>query len=215
MREGRIRTHAVFLATCDTLMVLLAMQIAWWLRFDFNAWLWQVHQLKPFGEIGFTPYQPYFLAVFITLPLFWLILREMGLYSQPEDGAGEFFRLCAAVGVSSVLLAAISFYVKQQHADQQFQYSRGYMLLFVPAGILCLALGRRAVPLRSSATPPRNAASARTACSSLEPARSRKNSRGRSAHAAPIMSLARSTRARRPPLRRHRPQRRYPAEERS
>lgn len=123
-------------------MVLLAMQLAWWLRFDLNAWLYQAHQLKPFGDVGFTPYQPYFLAVFITLPLFWLILREMGLYSQPEDGAGEFFRLCAAVGVSSVLLAAISFYVKQQHADQQFQYSRGYMLLFVPASVICLSLGR-------------------------------------------------------------------------
>jgi exopolysaccharide biosynthesis polyprenyl glycosylphosphotransferase len=144
MREGRIRTHAAALALCDTLMVLLAMQIAWWLRFDINNWLNETYQFHPFGNTGFTPYQPYLLAVFITLPLFWLILREMGLYAQPEDGSGEFFRLGAAVLVASVLLAAISFYIKRQNAEQQFQYSRGYMLLFFPASVACLALGRYA-----------------------------------------------------------------------
>ena len=36
MREGRRRTQALFLALCDALMVLLAMQLAWWLRFDVN-----------------------------------------------------------------------------------------------------------------------------------------------------------------------------------
>jgi exopolysaccharide biosynthesis polyprenyl glycosylphosphotransferase len=142
MREGRLRTQAMVLALGDALMVLTAMQIAWWLRFDINNWLYDKHHIRPFGDTGFTPYQPYLLAVFITLPLFWLILREMGLYSEPEDGTGEFFRLGAAVAVASVLLAAISFYIKQRHADQQFQYSRGYMLIFAPASVLCLLAGR-------------------------------------------------------------------------
>jgi exopolysaccharide biosynthesis polyprenyl glycosylphosphotransferase len=142
MREGRVRTHALVMAASDALMVLLAMQIAWWLRFDINNWLDAHYAFHPFGATGFTPYQPYLLAVFITLPLFWLILREMGTYAEPEDETGEFFRLAAAVTVASVLLAAISFYMKQQRTDQQFQYSRGYMLLFAPASILCLTIGR-------------------------------------------------------------------------
>lgn len=138
------------MAVGDALMVLLAMQIAWWLRFDINNWLFEHHirpyaqhpTWGPFGDTGFTPYQPYLLAVFITLPLFWLIVREMGLYTEPEDGSGEFFRLSAAVTVGSVLLAAISFYIKQRHADQQFQYSRGYMVIFAPASVICLMTGR-------------------------------------------------------------------------
>jgi exopolysaccharide biosynthesis polyprenyl glycosylphosphotransferase len=151
MREGRLRTQAALMAVGDALMVLLAMQIAWWLRFDVNNWLWETQLYRPyanhpmwgpFGDTGFTPYQPYLLAVFITLPLFWLILREMGLYSEPEDSSGEFFRLLAAVLVASVLLTAISFYVKQRHANEQFQYSRGYMLLFMPAAVMCLLVGR-------------------------------------------------------------------------
>ncbi len=143
MREGRVRTHALVMATSDALMVLLSMQAAWSLRFDLNNWLESNYGLHPFGETGFTPYQPYLLAVFITLPIFWLILREMGTYREPEDSTGEFFRVSAAVAVASVLLAAISFYVKKQHSDQQFQYSRGYMLLFAPLSVMCLTLGRR------------------------------------------------------------------------
>src|SRR5688572_15744429 len=102
MREGRLRTQAMTLAVCDALMVCVAMQLAWWLRFDFNAWL--AASGYPHISVGWTPSQPYLLAVFVTLPIFWLILREMNLYSEPEGGSGEFFRLCAAAFVSSVLL---------------------------------------------------------------------------------------------------------------
>ncbi|MCY3020376.1 MAG: sugar transferase [Planctomycetota bacterium] len=143
MREGRLRTQALILALCDALMVLLAMQVAWWLRFDVNNWL--ATQLPPAWvpfKTGWTPGQLYVLAVFVTLPVFWLILREVGLYSQPEEGSGEFLRLCAAVFVASVLLAAVSFYVKVQNEQEQFQFSRGYCALFLPSSVICLAAGR-------------------------------------------------------------------------
>src|SRR5262245_40022251 len=130
MREGRQRTQALCLALCDTLMVVLAMQLAWWLRFDWNDWLvktygWQIFTVS----WDWTPKQPYVLALFVALPLFWLILREMNLYSQPEDGAGEFFRLSAAALAASVLLAALSNYVRLKGDQEQFQFSRGYMAL--------------------------------------------------------------------------------------
>ncbi|HYG73932.1 MAG TPA: sugar transferase [Planctomycetota bacterium] len=142
MREGRQRTQALFLALSDTIMVLLAMQLAWWLRFDFNNWLATVKpELAPFTT-GWTPGQPYVLALFVTLPIFWLILREMDLYSQPEDGTGEFLRLCTASMVACVLLAAISFYVKIKDDQEQFQFSRGYSALFLPCSIACLWTGR-------------------------------------------------------------------------
>ena len=145
MREGRTRTQALLLALCDALMVLLAMQLAWWLRFDFNDWL-----VTEFGRgifrasWGWTPAQPYILAVFITLPIFWLILREMGLYDEPEGGTGEFFRLAAASLVAGFLLAALSFYVRIQNMHEQFQFSRGYSAMFLPSSVLCLAVGRAA-----------------------------------------------------------------------
>lgn len=142
MREGRRRTQALTIAICDALMLLFAMQLTWWLRFDLNDWLHSKYQWNPFGDWSWTPGQPYLLAIFVTLPLFWLILREMNLYSDPEDGAGEFFRICAAAMVASVLLAAISFYVKLKNEDRQFQYSRGYSALFLPCSIMCLTLGR-------------------------------------------------------------------------
>jgi exopolysaccharide biosynthesis polyprenyl glycosylphosphotransferase len=141
MREGRIRTQAVSLALCDTMMVLLAMQIAWWLRFDVNAWLGANYGLNPFA-LGWTPGQPYVMAIFVTLPVFWLILREMNLYSAPEDGAGEFFRLCAGSLFATVLLAAISFYIRVNYEHEQFQYSRAYAILFLPVSVICLSLGR-------------------------------------------------------------------------
>jgi FlaA1/EpsC-like NDP-sugar epimerase len=141
MREGRIRTQAIGLALCDTVMVLLAMQIAWWLRFDVNAWLGANYGLNPFA-LGWTPGQPYVMAIFVTLPVFWLILREMNLYSAPEDGAGEFFRLCAGSLFATVLLAAISFYIRVNYEHEQFQYSRAYAILFLPVSVICLSLGR-------------------------------------------------------------------------
>ena len=143
MREGRQRTQALLLALIDTLMVMAAMQVAWWLRFDVNDWLeksFHWHAFMP--SWGWTPKQPYILALFVMLPLFWLILREMNLYAQPEDGAGEFFRLCAAALVTSVLLAAISNYVRLKDYNEQFQFSRAYMALFFPSSILCLVIGR-------------------------------------------------------------------------
>jgi len=143
MREGRQRTQALFLALSDTLMVLLAMQLAWWLRFDVNNWL-AAHfgpDAIPFTT-GWTPGQRYIIAIFVTLPMFWLILREMDLYAQPEDGTGEFLRLCTASLVACVLLAAISFYVKVKNDQEQFQFSRGYSALFLPCSILCLTSGR-------------------------------------------------------------------------
>ncbi|HLX61886.1 MAG TPA: sugar transferase [Planctomycetota bacterium] len=140
MREGRLRTQALALAVCDAFMVVLAMQIAWWVRFDFNAWLnehgyWHI-------SVGWTPKYPYFVAVFVTLPLFWLILRELGLYDAPESRVGEFFRICAATLVSCVLLAALSFAIRSQQVDQQFQYSRAYSFVFFFAAIVCLVSGR-------------------------------------------------------------------------
>src|SRR5712675_769118 len=108
MREGHLRTQALALALCDALMVVLAMQIAWWVRFDLNAWMKEQGYWHPF-DVGWTPKYPYFVAVFVTLPLFWLILRELGLYDAPESRVGEFFRICAATMVSCVLLAALSF----------------------------------------------------------------------------------------------------------
>jgi len=143
MREGRRQTQAVVLALWDAAMVLLAMHTAWWLRFDVNLWLSEQYGWHPFA-VGWTPAQPYILAIFVTLPVFWLILREMNLYSEPEDGTGEFFRLGAASFVASVLLAAIGFYIKQTHAEQQFQYSRAYSLLFFFSAVLCLTVGRHA-----------------------------------------------------------------------
>jgi exopolysaccharide biosynthesis polyprenyl glycosylphosphotransferase len=141
MREGRTRTQALLLALCDTLMILLAMQLAWWMRFDVNEWLAVNCGWHPLTR-GWTPGQPYVLAIFVALPVFWLILREMSLYDQPEDGAGEFFRLCAAALVASVLLAALAFAIKIQDEQGQFQFSRGYMAYFLPASIFCLAAGR-------------------------------------------------------------------------
>jgi len=141
------------LALCDALMVLLAMQVAWWLRFDINNWLvrdlglndWLLKELGVQGLTpGWTPKQHYIVAVFVALPIFWLILREMSLYDEPEDGTGEFFRICAAAMMASVLLAAISFYVKIQDAQNQFQFSRGYTALFLPSSVLCLWAGRSA-----------------------------------------------------------------------
>jgi len=145
MREGRIRTQALLMALCDALMVVLAMQMAWWLRFDLNDWL-----VTEFGgglftpSWGWTPKQPYILAIFFALPIFWLILRETGLYDEPEDGAGEFFRLCAAALVACVLLAALAFAIKIRNEQEQFQFSRAYMLLLLPGSIFCLAVGRAA-----------------------------------------------------------------------
>jgi exopolysaccharide biosynthesis polyprenyl glycosylphosphotransferase len=141
MREGRLRTQAMTLALCDALMVCLAMWLAWWLRFDFNAWI--AAQGYPHMSVGWIPTQPYLLAVFVTLPVFWLILREMNLYSEPEGGSSEFFRLCAAACVCSVLLAALGFYVRSQNEQNQFQYSRGYSALFLPASVMCLSVGRK------------------------------------------------------------------------
>jgi len=143
MREGRARTHALFVALIDGAMVLLAMQLAWWLRFDLNNWWATVAPANwvPF-HTGWTPNQPYALAVFVALPVFWLILREMNLYDEPEDGTGEFFRLGAAVLVSSVLLAALGFYARKQTPGDQFQFSRAYMLLFLPSSFTCLYSGR-------------------------------------------------------------------------
>src|SRR5262249_5452651 len=83
-----------------------------------------------------------FVAVFVTLPLFWLILRELGLYDAPESRVGEFFRICAATMVSCVLLAALSFAIRTQQVEQQFQYSRADSLVFFYVAILCLASGR-------------------------------------------------------------------------
>jgi len=150
MHEGRIRTQALALALCDALMVLLAMQVAWWLRFDINNWLaglglndWLLREFGlPGLTPGWTPKQHYLVAVFVALPIFWLILREMSLYDEPEDGTGEFLRICAAALVASVLLAAISFFVKIQDAQNQFQFSRGYTALFLPSSVLCLTAGR-------------------------------------------------------------------------
>jgi len=122
-------------------MVLLAMQLAWWLRFDLNSWLAMHSAWHPFTT-GWTPGQPYLLAMFVALPIFWLILREMDLYSAPEDGSAEIFRLSAAALVACVLLAAISFYVRGVHEDNQFQFSRAYSVLFLPSSIFCLAIGR-------------------------------------------------------------------------
>lgn len=142
MREGRIRTQALALAVCDALMVLLAMQAAWWLRFDLNAWLEAHGYWHPF-KVGWTPVYPYLLAVFVTLPLFWLILRELDLYSQPESGTSEFFRIVTAALVACVLLAAISTYVRiEQGPNQQFLYSRAYAGLFLPLSVFCLFTGR-------------------------------------------------------------------------
>ncbi|HEY3324037.1 MAG TPA: sugar transferase [Planctomycetota bacterium] len=143
MREGRKRTQALLLALSDTLMLLLAMQLAWWLRFDVNDWM-SVHLgWNPFmTSWGWTPKQPYVLAVLVALPIFWLILREMRLYDEPEDGTGEFLRLCAAVFVATVLLTAISFYVRVRNDQEQFQFSRAYSLLLVPCSIVCLSAGR-------------------------------------------------------------------------
>jgi len=146
MSDGRARTHAFFLALIDGLMVLLSMQVAWWLRFDLNNWWAAVspEHWVPF-HTGWTPNQPYALAVFVALPVFWLILREMNLYDEPEDGTGEFFRLGAAVLVSSVLLAALGFYARNQTPGDQFQFSRAYMLLFLPSSFACLYTGRALV----------------------------------------------------------------------
>ena len=141
MREGLLRTQALLLALCDALMVMLAMQLAWWLRFDVNAWLEAQNLWHPFAT-GWTPLYPYVLAVFVTLPLFWLVLREMDLYSDPESDSGEFFRICAAGLVASILLAAISSYIKGFREDQQFQYSRGYSALFLPSSVICIFAGR-------------------------------------------------------------------------
>ena len=141
MREGLLRTQALLLALCDALMVLLAMQLAWWLRFDANEWLMQQNLWHPF-KTGWTPGYPYVLAVFATLPLFWLVLREMDLYSDPESDSGEFFKICAAGFVAGILLAAISSYIKGLGEDQQFQYSRGYSALFLPSSVICIFSGR-------------------------------------------------------------------------
>ncbi len=141
MREGRLRTQSFFLALSDALMVVAAMQSAWWLRFDVNAWLGANGMYHPF-EIGWTPKGQYVLAVFVTLPLFWLILREMNLYSEPESGSGEFFRISAASFVACILLAAISSYIRLRQEDQQFQYSRAYSLLFLPLSVVCIFSGR-------------------------------------------------------------------------
>jgi len=141
MREGRIRTQSLALALVDGLMVLLAMQVAWWLRFDLNAWLASVGYWHPFA-VGWTPSQPYLLAIFVTLPMFWLILREMALYAEPESNEGEFFRLCATALVAAVLLAAIGFFIKVGDQQNQFQYSRAYSLIFLPFSILLLVAGR-------------------------------------------------------------------------
>jgi exopolysaccharide biosynthesis polyprenyl glycosylphosphotransferase len=140
MREGRLRTQALALALVDALMVVLAMQIAWWVRFDLNQWAfdhgyWHI-------SVGWTPKYPYFLAVFVTLPLFWLIFREMGLYSEPENSSGEFFRVSAAALVSCVLLAALGFAIRTQQVNEQFQYSRAYSLVFFVAVIDCICMGR-------------------------------------------------------------------------
>ena len=136
-----MRTQAVSLALCDALMVVCAMQASWWMRFDVNNWLSANYQWCPF-ETGWTPGQPYVLAMFVTLPIFWLILREMNLYSEPENGTGEIFRLSATALVASVLLAAISFYIRVKHEDKQFQYSRGYSGLFLVSSVVFLATGR-------------------------------------------------------------------------
>ena len=141
MREGRLRTQSLLLALSDALMVIAAMQSAWWLRFDVNAWL-DAHGLYHPFDVGWTPKGQYILAVFVTLPLFWLILREMNLYSEPESGTGEFFRICAASFVACVLLAAISSYIRLRQEDQQFQYSRAYSLLFLPMSVVCIFTGR-------------------------------------------------------------------------
>ena len=141
MREGRLRTQSFMLAVCDALMVVAAMQGAWWLRFDLNAWLGAQGLYHPF-DIGWTPKSQYVLAVFGTLPLFWLILREMNLYAEPESGSGEFFRIGAAAFVACVLLGAISSYIRLKQEDQQFQYSRAYSLLFLPLSALFIYAGR-------------------------------------------------------------------------
>lgn len=142
MREGRARTQALALAVCDALMVLLAMQLAWWLRFDLNAWLSEHGHWHPF-DTGWTWKDPYLFAVFVTLPLFWLILREMDLYAEPESSSGELFRIGAAAFVASVLLAAVSSYVHIKSGDnQQFLYSRAYAGLFLPLSAMCLFTGR-------------------------------------------------------------------------
>ena len=141
MREGRLRTQSFLLALCDAIMVIAAMQSAWWLRFDVNEWLGTHGYTHPF-EIGWTPKSQYVLAVFVTLPLFWLILREMNLYSEPESGTGEFFRIGAAGFVACVLLSAISSYIRLRQEDQQFQYSRAYSLLFLPLSVFFIYTGR-------------------------------------------------------------------------
>ena len=143
MREGRLRTQSFLLALSDALMVVLAMQLAWWLRFDVYPWL-KVHSDLGISAtaVSWTPKTPYVLAVFVTLPVFWLILREMNLYSEPESGVGEFFRVSAAAFVACVLLGSISFYVQIKQPDQQFQFSRGYSLIFFPLSILSIVSGR-------------------------------------------------------------------------
>jgi exopolysaccharide biosynthesis polyprenyl glycosylphosphotransferase len=74
--------------------------------------------------------------------MFWLILREMNLYAEPEGEEGEFFRLSAAALVASVLLAAIGSFIRTQYEDQQFQFSRAYSLLFLFFSVFCLVVGR-------------------------------------------------------------------------
>ncbi len=143
MREGRLRTHSFLLALCDALMIVLAMFAAWWLRFVANVWLdahgyWHI-------STGWTPKTPYVLAVFVTLPLYWLILREMNLYSEPENASGEFFRVSAASFAACVLLGTISFYIQVKQPDQQFQFSRAYSLLFFPLSIISIVTGRWAL----------------------------------------------------------------------
>jgi exopolysaccharide biosynthesis polyprenyl glycosylphosphotransferase len=142
LREGRQKTQAATLALMDGLMVLLALQLAWWLRFDLNAWLKKADCWHPF-EVGWTPSQPYVLAIFVTLPLFWLVLRELQLYATPEEDEGEFFRLGAATLLASVLLLAIGFFIKTTHENQQFQFSRAYSLIFMFCSGFCLYVGRK------------------------------------------------------------------------
>src|SRR5258708_21399839 len=66
----------------------------------------------------------------------------MNLYSEPESGTGEFFRIGAATFVACVLLAAISSYIRIRQEDQQFQYSRAYSLLFLPLSAFYIYGGR-------------------------------------------------------------------------
>lgn len=130
MNQRHRQTENSALVIVDAIAIAAAFAVAYILRFRANLGVFST---------GEDPWIQYLIAAVVSVPVWLVAIRQVGLYGLFEGWVRELLRVGGAIGTSALITLSLAFFYRD------FEFSRGFATILIPLATAMVLIGRLCV----------------------------------------------------------------------